>query len=77
MESFRSIYLPEIKTIEIEATNIRESLSGSPLDKNFRLGQLIESYIVSGRGSAKRTAFIVATNKFNVQSFATYFMMDA
>jgi hypothetical protein len=69
MESFRSIYLPEIKTIKIEATNIRDSMNsdrGSLLDKNFRLGQLIESYIMSGRESAKRTAFIVATNKFNI-----------
>jgi hypothetical protein len=67
METFRSIYLPEIKTIEIKATNIRESLSSdrgrSPLDKNFRLGQFIASYEVSGRESAKRTAFIVVTNK--------------
>ena len=50
---------------------------GSSLDQSFRVGQLIESYIMSGRESAKRTAFIVVTNKFNVQSFATFFMMDA
>jgi hypothetical protein len=81
MESFRSIYLPEIKTIEIKATNNRETLTSdrgwSPLDKNFRLGQLIASYEVSGRKSAKRTAFIVVTNKLHVQSFATFFIMDA
>jgi hypothetical protein len=70
MESFRSIYLPEIKIIQIEATNIRDSMTsdrwGSSLDQSFRLGQLIESYIMSGRESAKRTAFIVVTNIFNV-----------